>query len=514
MGGKYINHNQAKLYMRYRKTANLSQAAAAAKTGISERSGRKIEKEQHHTNKPKAPRAYKTRSSPLDKVWANELEPMLQQSPELQAKTLFIHLQRTHLDDKNLPVYTHSVLRTLQRYVSKWKALNGKAKAIMFPQNHIPGEQGLSDFTELNDSVVTINGKPFKHKLYHFRLVYSKWSYLKVIQSGESIQALSEGLQEALYALGGAPREHRTDSLSAAFKNLSKEALDDLTEQYKDLCAHYNMMPSRNNKGEKHENGSVESSHGHIKNRIKQELILRGSNDFASIESYETWLHSIVKSSNQRNSCDFEAEKLALQPLPKHKAADYEVKSVHVSNLSLVRIKGLQYSIPSRLSGHTITLHIYQKEIKLYLGSTFVYSCLRRYQNPKSQPYVIDYKHVVPALIKKPAAFRNCKYRDELFPNAEYHKIWQHFEQTESKKTAPKLMLRLLKLAADYDCETELSHHVMQLIKSKQAIEIEVIESQFNLSNPVLPNIECKQHELAQYDLIINQPKGAVHATL
>lgn len=514
MGGKYINQNQAKLYMSYRESGDLCQSAAAAKAGISERSGRKIEKKHHHTNKIKQPRNYKTRRSPIDEVWADELEPMLQQSPDLQAKTLFIHLQRTHLDDNGFPIYSNSILRTLQRYVAKWQALNGKAKSIMFPQNHIPGEQGLSDFTEFSESVVSINGKPFKHKLYHFRLVYSKWSYLKVIQSGESMQALSEGLQEALYALGGAPREHRTDSLSAAFKNLSADAKEDLTEQYKALCAYYNMEPSRNNKGEKHENGSVESSHGHIKNRIKQELILRGSNDFSCIEAYEAWIHSIVKSSNQRNSRDFEAEKLALQSLPKYKTADYEVKSAYVSNLSLVRIKGLQYSIPNRLSGHTITLHIYQKEIKVYLGSTYVYSCLRKYQNPTNKPYVIDYKHVVPALIKKPAAFRRCKYRDELFPNDEYRKIWEHFEQEESKKVAPKLMLRLLKLAADYDCETELSHHVMQLIKSKQPIKIEAIESQFNLSNPILPDTECKQHELEQYDYIINQPKGELHATL
>jgi hypothetical protein len=514
MGGKYINKIQAKLYMHYRKSDNLSQVAAAAKVGISTRSGRTIEKKLHHTCKPQQPRNYKTRSSPIDEIWNNELEPMLQQFPDLQPKTLFIYLQRTYLDQAGLPIYSESILRTLQRYVAKWQAINGKSKAIMFPQEHIPGQQGLSDFTEFNNFLVTIKGKPFKHKFYHFRLVYSKWSYLKVIQSGESMQALSEGLQEALYALGGVPHEHRTDSLSAAFKNLSKEAKDDLTTQYQALCSYYNMTPSRNNKGQKHENGSVESSHGHIKNRMKQEIILRGSHDFSSIEEYKAWVHSIVKSSNERNTRDFETEKLALQPLPKYKTVDYEVKSVSVSNLSLVRIKGLQYSIPNRLSGHTLTLHIYQLDIKMYLGSTFVYSCMRKYQDPKIQPYVINYQHVISALIKKPAAFRYCKYRDEIFPNDEYRKIWEYLERTEPKKIAPKSMLRLLKLAADYDCEAELSQLVMQLIESGQPIKIAAIESQFNLSNPELPNTECKQHELAQYDFIINQTEGESHATL
>ena len=64
---------------------------------------------------------------------------------------------------------------------------------------------------------------------------------------GESFVALAEGLQNALWSLGGAPREHRSDSLSAAFRNLDKNAQDDLTRRYEELCAHYGMTPTRNN---------------------------------------------------------------------------------------------------------------------------------------------------------------------------------------------------------------------------------------------------------------------------
>ena len=191
---------------------------------------------------------------------------MLKMNPDLQPKTLLIYLQRTYLNHQGDPIYPDSVERTLQRKVAKWLALNGKPKEIMFPQEHIPGVQALSDFTHFKKVRITISGEPFEHMFYQFRLVYSKWSYLKVIRSGETMQALSEGLQEALYTLGGAPREHRTDSLSAAFKNISIEVKKDLTKKYEDLCAYYNMIPTRNNKGKKHENASVESSHGHIKN--------------------------------------------------------------------------------------------------------------------------------------------------------------------------------------------------------------------------------------------------------
>jgi len=512
MGGKYINKTQVKLYMKLRQERGLTQESAAANLGISVRSGRSIEKNKHYTSRAKKLRTYKTRKSPIDEVWASELEPMLFKNPSLQPKTLLIYLQRVHLDKEGNPIYNNSIERTLQRKVAKWLALNGRSKEIMFPQEHIPGEQALSDFTNFDGVKITIQGWPFKHMFYHFRLVYSKWSYLKVIRSGESMQALSEGLQEALFALGGVPKEHRTDSLSAAFKNISAETRKDLTVKYEELCSYYGMIPTRNNKGKKHENGSVESSHGHIKNRIFQELIIRGSNDFNSISDYDNWIHEIVKSSNKRNCKDFQAEYLALQALPKYKTNDYEIKSLNVSNLSIIILKGMRYSMPSSLSGHTITAHIYQNEIKIFLGCSFVFSCSRKYFNEHKSKYVIDYRHVVHSLIKKPAAFRKCQYRDEILPTEEYKQIWRYLDQTENRKIAPKIMLRLLKLAADYDCEQELGVHVINLITTKAAVVIEDIENKFNTSNPQLPKVFSKQHDIAEYDFFNNPTRGEANA--
>lgn len=504
MAGKHINNQQVKLYMNYRNLKGLTQEAAAAKVSISPRTARTIEHGNHHTQKTPTPRYYKTRTTPIDKIWETELIPLLEKNPELQAKTLFLYLERSHQDETGQPIYKESLLRTLQRRVSLWKALHGKEKEIMFPQTHLPGQQGLSDFTHYNHGEIIIAGKVFKHMFYHFRLVYSKWSYLKIISSGESFQALSEGLQEALFYLGGAPYEHRTDSLSAAFKNLSAEAKTDLTEQYQALCDYYQMKPSRNNKGKKHENGSVESSHGHLKNRIAQELILRGNNQFSSLAEYEEWIHKIVHAENNRHSKNFELEKQSLQPLPFHKTVDYEIKSIKVTGLSILVIKGLKYSVPSQLAGHTVTLHIYQHKIEGYLGSTCVLKLERKYHEQHKSYYVIDYRHIVHALIKKPGAFRYCKYRDELFPNTNYQLIWKCIDETETQQAAPKLMLRILKLAADYDCEEALGIYVIKLIDNKQRLDIEAIENKFNARQVFLPSIECKQHTLRDYDLLLH----------
>ena len=92
--------------------------------------------------------------------------------------------------------------------------------------------------------------------------------------AGKSYVALAGGLQDALWALGGVPKEHRTDSLSAAFRNLKRDAREDQTARYEALLADYGMEGSRNNRGVAHENGSIEGPHGHLKRAIEDALLV------------------------------------------------------------------------------------------------------------------------------------------------------------------------------------------------------------------------------------------------
>ena len=196
-------------------------------------------------------------------------------APGVRPVAIFEELCRRH------PSIDPGVRRTLERRIAGWRALNGPNRDVIFRQEHPPGRLGLSDFTDMSGLGVTIAGEPFDHRLYHFRLAFSGFEHAHVVLGGESFVALAEGLQNALWALGGAPEQHRSDSLSAAFRNLDRVAQDDLTRRYEELCAHYGMTPSRNNRGVAHENGAIESAHGHLKKALRDELLLRGSRDFA-----------------------------------------------------------------------------------------------------------------------------------------------------------------------------------------------------------------------------------------
>ena len=253
--------------------------AAAARAEISVSSAYRIE--QGKITGDKVAREWRTRKDAFSGVWSSVILPKIELHPNLMAITILEKLQEEYPGE-----YPDKLLRTLQRRIKKWRAMYGAEKEVIFKQEHSPGRMGISDFTVLKGTEIRIGGEVFCHILYHFRLSYSGWSFMKVVQGGESCTALLEGLQEALWRLGGSPKEHRTDSLSAAYKNLSKEASKDLTKKYNEFCSHYKMIPTRNNKGVSHENGSIESPHGHIKKRIAQGLMLRGDNNFDSIELY------------------------------------------------------------------------------------------------------------------------------------------------------------------------------------------------------------------------------------
>ena len=156
---------------------------------------------------------------------------------------------------------------------------------------------------------------------------------------GESFTALASGLQNALWSLGGTPREHRTDSLSAAFANLDKAACNDLRERYDALCRHYGMEPSRNNRGLAHENGAIESRHGHLKTRLGQALLLRASTDFEDLDAYRRFAAQVVARHNANHRDALHCEADHLQSLPRQRSCDYD--EANHKSIGLARLKEL-----------------------------------------------------------------------------------------------------------------------------------------------------------------------------
>jgi hypothetical protein len=451
--GTSINDQQARLYMSLRQT--LSQQTAAARAGFSASTGSRLDGDPRPPSQKAVPRG-RRRPDPLATIWESEIEPMLVAMPGLRPITLFGEMQRRHPD---LP---DSIRRTLERRVRVWQALHGPDQDVIFRQDHPPGAQGLSDFTDAADLGVSIAGQPLAHRLYHFRLAFSGWAHAEVVLGGESFVALAGGLQNALWGLGGAPAEHRSDSLSAAFRNLDQQTAADLTTRYEALCAHYGMRPTRNNRGVAHENGSIEGPHAHLKATLAQALLLRGGAEFDSLDAYHRFIAETIGRQNVARSRAVALEQPALQQLPAMRTDDFEQAVVTVTRNSAFVLKRVFYTVPSRLIGHRLRVRLYDERLDCFLGASLVLTLRRGRISPErvtlgQRGYVVDYRHIIHALRRKPMALLNLVYRDEIFPRAAYRRAWDRLIETGPAKTACKTMVALLLLAHEGTCEAELA---------------------------------------------------------
>jgi len=480
------------------RDASSRQITAAAQAGISPRSGRRIESGRHQ---PQAgePREWGTRVDPLAEVWLNELEPLLQRNSRIEAMTLFEYLQ------DHYPGSYQNVLRTLQRRVADWKALHGSPPPVMFELRHTPGEMGFSDFTELKGVTITIKGIPFEHLLYHYRLGYSAWQYVQIIQGGESFIGLSQGLQNALWACGGVPKIHRSDSLTAAFHNSGGK--HKLTQRYEALCHHYQMRSSRNNTGIAHENGAIESSHGYFKRRLTQQLYLRNSMDFDSVIAYGQFIETVTAKLNDKCSEKFAIEKAHLQALPTYRSADYEVLSVKVSCRSTVDIRSVLYTVPERLIGRALTVHLYHDRWVGYLGQQIVVE-IARLPAPSGhlgrRPRAINYRHIIEGLRKKHRVLLYCSWDQELLPNDEYRQLWEQMLKTFERDSAARVMVEALYIAAIQDKEASVARYLQEAL-AQENLTLVGLQRHFQLlqvSEP--PAITVDQHPLSNYDLLLN----------
>lgn len=489
MPGKTINQKQVDLYMQFRKKGN-SQTLCAAKAGISERSGRRIDKGEQSCSRP--PRNYRTRKDPLQGAFEQYLIPLLKNEPTLQPMTLF-----EELVERCPGQFDKSCLRTIQRRVKRWLATDGPVKEVIFLQRHEAGVKGISDYTHLKKVTITIHGEPFKHILYHYRLVFSGWTYVQVVLGGESFESLSSGLQNAFWRCGGVPKEHRTDSLSAAFKNHSQEKM--LTDRYNALSQFYGFCPTRNNPGIAHENGSIEASHGHLKRRIEQQIKLRESNDFSSLESYQSFIDKIVNKINQNCKTRFNQELPYLQSLPTRRTNDFSESYVRVTSSSTITIKRVLYTVPSRLIGEKLLVHIFDDRLELFSGHKKLLTLSRILAPGTARERRVNYKHVIHSLAKKPNAFKTSQLRDDLIPEGDFTLIWKRLTATATTDSACRYMVDLLLIAANYDCEYALARMVLRQLETGIQPDIDDCRLQFKPGINI-PDIVVSQHSLRAYD--------------
>jgi hypothetical protein len=496
--GTVITDHQVRLYMKHRK--DKTQELAAAKAGISVRSARRLESPATVSLPSQTPRRYwRSRADPFADVWDTQVVPLLKSTPKLMAITLLRKLQDDHPGR-----FADGMLRTLQRHVRQWRALAGPSKEVFFPQEHRAGHRGLSDFTAMGKLCVTIAGALFVHILYHFVLAFSRWEHVELVEGGESFEALSNGLQNALWQAGGRPQEHRTDSLSAAFKNLAEE--QDFTERYTALLDHYGMAGTRNNRGESNENGSVESSHRYLKEAIEQALLLRGHRDFDDRAAYESFVREVVMRRNRRNAAAFRIERAQLLDLPLRRTTDFAEEQALVTRSGTFTVRAILYSAPSRLIGHLLKVRLYIDRLDCYLSGTLVLTRTRGTRMAHSgRGRMIDYRHFIEALKRKPQAFKGLVFRDDLFPREAYRRMWEQLDLRLTQRQACHTIVALLEMAALDGVEAALAVRLEGLLAAGELPDVQGLREEFAPRKTAVPEITVEMPSLRRYDELLSR---------
>jgi hypothetical protein len=493
-----------------KRASGISQQVAADAVGISVRSAQRIDRGEPQASRQQQRqrgRNWRTRADPLAEVWDSVLVPMLEKAPQLEPQTLLLHLEQSFPDQE-----WYRRKRTLQRRVEQWKALHGPALGVMFLQHHQPGVTGISDFTLLKGEPITIAGVALEHRLFHFRLPYSGWCHVEVIHGGESFVALAEALQNALEACGGVPAEHRTDSLSACYRNRDGSYAGDYTSRYRELCAHLGVIASRNNRGIAHENGAIEGPHRHWKHRLEQQLLQRGSRDFATEAEYRQLVARVTATLNSRTEVKgrLEIEQLHLQPLPIERFGDYDPLVSRVRSTSTIEVRSVTYSVPSRLIGQQLTVHLHHDRLDLFLRSHYLETLPRLHRRAgESGPWRrIDFRHVIESLRRKPRALLRAQLQDDILPGENWRQLWRQLLAALPPDEAAKVMVDALHVAARSDDLTGVERYLRRQLRSGE-LTLTVLREHYGLRPPrglaALPQLQIPEHHLSSYDELLGR---------
>jgi transposase InsO family protein len=469
---------------------------AALKAGMDPKTARKYRCSGQLPGTSQQPHSWRTRADPFAAVW-EELRALLVVNPGLQAQTLFAHLQRQYPGR-----FADGQLRTLQRKLKAWRAVEGPAKEIFFPQVHPPGELAASDFCHLTGLGVTIAGQSFPHLLYHFVLCCSNWE-TGLVCFAESFESLSAGLQQALWELGGVPLRHRTDSLSAAVQLL--DGSDAFTRRYQELLAHYGLKGEHIQPGRAHENGDVEQRHHRFKVALDQALMLRGSRDFAGREAYEQFLRELFVQLNAGRRPRLAEEVGRLRPLPGTRLDVARSLRVKVGPGSTIRVLRNTYSVPSRLIGEAVEVRVAVEQLEVWYGQRLIERLPRLRGRDQHR---IEYRHVIDWLVRKPGAFAQYRYRGDLFPTSRFRIAYDTLVAARPQ-FGEREYLRLLHLAAR-ETEAGVDAALRALIDQARPISAAAVQQLLTQQEAIRPATEVRVSpvDLRRYDALLSSPEA------
>ena len=442
------------------RNRRVSITMSAMKAGVSRNTARKYLRQADPSKQEKQAHDWRTRKDPLEEIWS-AAQGMLERAPELEAKGLL-----EHLSERVAGGIEGKVLRTFQRRVRQWRLEHGQEKEVFFSQEARPGAVLAVDWTDMRDLGVSVCGTKLDHLLFHAVLPYSNWQWA-VRSRSESLLSVRSGLKATIGRLGRVPKELLIDNSSTATHRLSGDGKRrGFNDEFLSVCDHFGIIPRTTNVSSPHENGTCETMHGHFKRRLEQHLLLRGSRDFQSEKEYDRFVIGVLERANALRGERFVQEVAAMREHLAPELPDYSETMVRVNSNSTIRVCKRVYSVPSKLIGSRLRARIYETHIVLMDGTVFLAELPLR---GGDRGAVIDFRHIIKWLVRKPGAFSQYRWREAMFPSLVWRAAYDHLCRHHDANTADVCYLEILQLAATKGLST-VENIVEQLLLTPKPV--------------------------------------------
>jgi len=250
----------------------------------------------------------------------------------------------------------------------------------------------------------------------------------------------------------------------------------------------------------------VEQRHYRLCHALEQTLLLRGSRDFASVEEFEACLAGIWAQENAGRQARLQEELPQLQPVPARRLEACKYFRCKVGPSSTIRVQHKVYSVPSRLIGLYVEVRQYAQRLELWLGLSRVETLPRLGGESRHR---INYRHVIDWLVRKPGAFPDYRYREDLFPTSRFRMAYAALVAA-CPGQAVREYLEILYLAAR-ESETGVEEALQVLLAQEAPPRAQAVAAlvQAGRARPLPEQVAIAAVDLAVYDELLAAEVGA-----
>lgn len=337
---------------------------------------------------------------------------------------------------------------SVQRFVKAFKDTTSQSvKKAFIPLVFAPGEACQFDWSH---EQVILGGCNVTIKLAHFRLCYSRKSYLRAYPR-ETQEMVFDAHVRAFEFYDGLVQKMIYDNPKPIVKSIFVGKQREFNRRFLALMNHYLIEPIACTPAAGWEKGQVERQVGIMRQRLFVPRV-----KFTDLSELNQWLEQRCKQMGQRphpadktNTIDevFAQEKSTLRPAMRAFDGYYEqLARVHAT--CVVHYDRCQYSVPCQYVGRRVSVRAYAEVIKVVVDNHVIAEHRRCFGRGQM---VFDPWHYLPVLEMKPGALRNgAPFVEWALPSVLLNLKTDYLKRDGGDKEFVQLLL----LIRDYGLET------------------------------------------------------------